>query len=189
MSSYQFTEIIQYHSCVDFLKDSIILAAMPIDKTYCIFEFPETRFLAPAHSIKLFYFFQRKVFFRKIGCDADISSVIKTDADNPEFNIIIRTLVIQEIKYRNIIFYYLCVFLRTYNAYKKVSRPRELPPKSLSELYVNLSAHTAPIIQPLAVFQTSSAQTDFFLLLRFLLTSVPPFSSSYVSYIFFAPSI
>ena len=32
-----------------------------------------------------------------------------------------------------------------------VSRPRELPPKSLSELYVNLSAHTAPIIQPMAV--------------------------------------
>ena len=92
-------------------------------------------------------------------------------------------------EYRNIIFYYLCVFLRTYNAYKKVSRPRELPPKSLSELYVNLSAHTAPIIQPLAVFQTSNVQTDFFLLSLFLLTSVQPSSLSSVSYIFSLPSI
>ena len=92
-------------------------------------------------------------------------------------------------EYRNIIFYYLCVFFRTYNAYKKVSRPRELPPKSLSELYVNLSAHTAPIIQPLAVFQTSNVQTDFFLLSLFLLTSVQPSSLSSVSYIFSLPSI
>ena len=38
----------------------------------------------------------------------------------------------------------------------KVSRPRELPPKPLSEPYVNLSAHTAPIIQPMAIFQTSN---------------------------------
>ena len=29
----------------------------------------------------------------------------------------------------------------------KVSQPREPPPRLLSELYVNLSAHTAPIIQ------------------------------------------
>ena len=28
------------------------------------------------------------------------------------------------------------------------SRPRELPPQSLTEPYVNLSIHTAPIVQP-----------------------------------------
>ena len=34
--------------------------------------------------------------------------------------------------------------------HQTVSQPRELPPQLLSELYVNLSAHTAPIIQPKA---------------------------------------
>lgn len=43
--------------------------------------------------------------------------------------------------------------------YLEVSRPEEPPLKSLSEPYVNLSAHTAPIIQPLAVSQISSVQT------------------------------
>lgn len=52
-------------------------------------------------------------------------------------------------------------FLRVCSDYK-VSRPREPPPKSLSEPYVNLSAHTAPIIQPLAVFRISSVQTGSF---------------------------
>lgn len=70
-----------------------------------------------------------------------------------------------------------------------VSRPRELPPKSLSEPYVNLSAHTAPIIQPMAIFQTSSVQTNFFLFSLFLPTSVLLFSLSFVSYIFSLPNI
>ena len=79
--------------------------------------------------------------------------------------------------------------LSAFAEYHTVSRPRELPPKSLSELYVNLSAHTAPIIQPLAVFQTSNVQTGFFLLSLFLLTNVQLSSLSSVSYIFFLPSI
>ena len=44
-----------------------------------------------------------------------------------------------------------------------VSRPRELPPKPLSEPYVNLSAHTAPIIQPMAIFQTSNERKVYYL--------------------------
>lgn len=69
--------------------------------------------------------------------------------------------------------------------YHAVSRPRELDPKSLSEPYVNFSAHTAPIIQPMAVSQISSAQTDSYHILLFLLTSIPPFFLSFDSYIFF----
>lgn len=70
----------------------------------------------------------------------------------------------------------------------EVSRPREPPPKSLSELYVNLSAHTAPIIQPMAVFQTSSVQTDSCHALLFLLTSIRLFFLSFGSYTFFLPN-
>lgn len=57
----------------------------------------------------------------------------------------------------------------------KVSRPEEPPLKSLSEPYVNLSAHTAPIIQPLAVSQISSVQTGSCHALLSLRASVPPF--------------
>jgi len=38
----------------------------------------------------------------------------------------------------------------------RVSRPGELHPQPLSELYVNVSAHTAPIIQPLVHIQVAS---------------------------------
>ena len=58
---------------------------------------------------------------------------------------------------------------------KQVSRPEEPPLKSLSEPYVNLSAHTAPIIQPLAVSQISSVQTGSCHALLSLRASVPPF--------------
>lgn len=81
--------------------------------------------------------------------------------------------------------------LRTLSAFAEdhtVSRPREPPPKSLSELYVNLSAHTAPIIQPMAVFQTSSVQTDPCLALLFLLTSIRLFSLNFGSCTFFLPN-
>ena len=79
---------------------------------------------------------------------------------------------------------------RTFNhaCLDQVSRPREPPPKSLSELYVNLSAHTAPIIQPMAVFQTSNVQTDSCPALLFPLTSIPLFSLSSDSCTFFLPS-
>ena len=57
----------------------------------------------------------------------------------------------------------------------EVSRPEEPPLKSLSEPYVNLSAHTAPTIQPLAVSQISSVQTGSCHALLSLRASVPPF--------------
>ena len=41
----------------------------------------------------------------------------------------------------------------------EVSSPKELPLEALSEPCVNLSAHTAPIMQPKAIFQISSVQT------------------------------
>ena len=41
----------------------------------------------------------------------------------------------------------------------KVSQPREPPPQLLSEPSVNLSAHWAPIIQPLASHPASNAET------------------------------
>ena len=47
--------------------------------------------------------------------------------------------------------------------YRKVSRPRELPPQALSELYVNVSAHTAPIIQPVTQDPASSEQISLVL--------------------------
>jgi len=40
-----------------------------------------------------------------------------------------------------------------------VSQPREPPPRLLSEPYVSLSTHTAPIIQPKASHRTPSAET------------------------------
>lgn len=60
MSGYQFAEIIQYHAGIDFLKNSIVFAAVPVDQTDGIFKFAETGFLAPAHPVKLFDFFQGK---------------------------------------------------------------------------------------------------------------------------------
>src|SRR3990172_4010453 len=45
----------------------------------------------------------------------------------------------------------------------KVSRPRELPPQALAELYVNVSAHTAPIIQPVTQDPASSEQISLVL--------------------------
>jgi len=42
--------------------------------------------------------------------------------------------------------------------HNKVSQRQELPPTLLSELYVNLSIHTAPIIQPLTPVLVSSEQ-------------------------------
>ena len=45
-----------------------------------------------------------------------------------------------------------------------VSRPRELPPQTLAERYVNLSVHTAPIKQTLLSYHSSNVQiiVDFF---------------------------
>ena len=61
MSTYMwgngFTEIIQNHTGIDFLKDSIILAAVSVNQTDGVFEFTEACFLAPAHSVKLFNLF------------------------------------------------------------------------------------------------------------------------------------
>ena len=45
---------------IDSLKDSIILAAVPVDQTNGVFEFTEACFLAPAHPVKFIDFFQRK---------------------------------------------------------------------------------------------------------------------------------
>lgn len=73
----------------------------------------------------------------------------------------------------------------TLREYQQASRPRELPPKSLSEPYVNFSAHTVPIIQPMTVFQISSVQTDSYHVLLSLLTNVPLFFLSFDSYISF----
>ena len=39
MSGYQFAEIIQNHAGIDFLKDSIIFAAVPVDQTDRVFDF------------------------------------------------------------------------------------------------------------------------------------------------------
>ena len=33
MSGYQFAEIVQYHTGIDFLKNSIVFAAVPVDQT------------------------------------------------------------------------------------------------------------------------------------------------------------
>ena len=49
------------------------------------YQFAETCFFTPAHPVKLFNFFQRKIFFRKIGCKTDIGSVIKTNPDDSKF--------------------------------------------------------------------------------------------------------
>ena len=57
-------------------------------------------------------------------------------------------------------FYPLTILLVSIDGNEKVSRPKEPPLKSLSEPYVNLSAHTAPIIQPMVISLTSSVQTD-----------------------------
>ena len=64
------------------------------------YQFAETCFFTPAHPVKLFDFFQRKIFFRKIGCKTDIGSVIKTNPDDSKFNIVIRTAFIEKIKIR-----------------------------------------------------------------------------------------
>ena len=58
---------------------------------------------------------------------------------------------------------------------EEVSRPRELPPEPLAEPYVNLSAHTAPIIQPKVILQISSVQTILCRVLRQFQASVPLF--------------
>ena len=42
---------------VEFLKDPVILAAMPVNKTYGVFQLTKACFLAPAHSVKLFNLF------------------------------------------------------------------------------------------------------------------------------------
>lgn len=112
VGSHQFAEIIEYHAGTDFLKNAIIFAAVPVNQTDGIFQFTETCFLmpygtlcryqhnVPSHPVKLFDLFQGKIFFRKIGCNTDIGSVIKTDPDDPEFNTVIRTVVIEKIKIR-----------------------------------------------------------------------------------------
>ena len=54
------------------------------------------------------------------------------------------------------------------------SQPRELPPELLTEPDVNLSAHPAPIVQPLAANPTSSEQTFLALVAQYALTSMLP---------------
>ena len=71
---------------------------------------------------------------------------------------------------------------------KKESRLRELPPKSLAEPDVNLSAHPAPVIQLLVIFQISSVQTILYLVLLLLQASVPLSFLLYVSYISCEPT-
>ena len=73
---------------------------MPVNQTDGIFQFTETCFLAPSHPVKLFDLFQGKIFFQKIGSNTDIGSVIKTNPDDPEFNIVIRTVATEKIKIR-----------------------------------------------------------------------------------------
>ena len=51
-----------------------------------------------------------------------------------------------------------------------MSSGKELPLPALAELYVSLSTHTAPIIQPLAV-RTANAQTDLVEIARHALTN------------------
>ena len=72
-----------------------------------------------------------------------------------------------------------------FDEYHKESRPKEPPLKPLAELYVNLSAHTAPIIQPMVLFQFSNVQRFFCLVWQFLLTTAPPFASNFSFYTFF----
>ena len=93
-----YLEIVQYHAGIDFLRNSIVFATVPVDQTDGIFKFVETCFFAPTHPVKLFDFFQRKIFFRKIGCNTDIGSVFKINPDDSKFNIVIRTSVIEKIK-------------------------------------------------------------------------------------------
>ena len=61
-----------------------------------------------------------------------------------------------------------------------VSRSEKPPLKSLSEPYVNLLAHTAPIIQPLAISQISSTQTTSWHALLSYQANVLPFVSRLV---------
>jgi hypothetical protein len=55
---------------------------------------------------------------------------------------------------------------------KGVSRSRESHPQPLSELYVNLSAHTAPIILPPASNHIANEQIDFYSHWQFYLEGV-----------------
>ncbi len=50
-------------------------------------------------------------------------------------------------------------FTCTNDANGRVSSPGEFHPEALSEPYVNVSIHTAPIIQPGKVHQVTNAQT------------------------------
>jgi hypothetical protein len=54
------------------------------------------------------------------------------------------------------------------------SRPRDLPPQSLQETDVNLSAHPAPIDQPQAVRQNANGQTNEVDGVKYVPTSVLP---------------
>jgi len=54
------------------------------------------------------------------------------------------------------------------------SRPRELPPQSLTQPNVNLSIHSAPIDQPKELRQVASAQINTASALRYVPTSGTP---------------
>lgn len=72
----------------------------------------------------------------------------------------------------------------------RVSRPRESHPQSLSEPDLNLSAHPAPIIQPLAKFPSASGKTVSVLFLQFYpASSLPLCDVLLISYISFSPSV
>lgn len=60
MSGYQLAEIVHYHAGIDFLKNSIVFAAAPVDQTDGIFQFAETGLLVPMHPVKLLGFFRGK---------------------------------------------------------------------------------------------------------------------------------
>jgi len=57
---------------------------------------------------------------------------------------------------------------------QKSSQPREPPPELLTEPDVNLSAHPAPIVQPMDASPTSSEQTLLVLVAQYALTSALP---------------
>jgi hypothetical protein len=69
------------------------------------------------------------------------------------------------------------------------SRPQELPPQSLTEPDVNLSAHPAPIDQPKVLPQNSNGQIDVVRDSRFGQASGRPYTSCHVtSYISASPT-
>src|SRR5262247_684671 len=64
--------------------------------------------------------------------------------------------------------------VRTAESEEPVSRPQELPPRSLAEPCVNVFAHTAPIIQPLAAPPSARGRRAAALCGQYARASAPP---------------